>query len=267
MPLEGLPSTLEVMLTTLLQENAVTSFKVESNTSRTVVVLRFTSGTGQQHGGATTTHQSSASFKKKTASQIARDRERAEAFQLQNQQQRHQQQPQQQPSKRQASPTEIPQQSLSASCLFSPKDTPVGLRNSDVVNTPLRSPSVARANRELPRDSQLKPPAIAIHEETHVAQRVATNTQQESVSTHRVVSGACGGGGDDNSDDLDIDEQAAASLKNAMSQLLEECSRLSQQHQQMNQQQQRQHQEIVNMQATGRPPPPSRYHLRSGPRM
>jgi len=260
MPLEGLPSTLEAMLTALLQENAVQSFKIDYNNSKTVVVLRFTPETGQQHGATTT--QSSVSFKKKNPSQIARDRERAEAFQ---QQQRHQQQQQQHQSVHQASELEIQEHSLSTTCLLTSDGIPLGLRNSEVVNKPRHSPTASRGNREVHRAPQQ---AFARVEDTHV-QCATTNTQQscESKQRARVVSDSCSGGGDGNNDDRDIDEQAAASLKDSMSQLLEECSRLSQQHQQMNQQQRRQHQEIISMQATGRPPPPSRYHLRSGPRM
>jgi len=262
MPLEGLPSTLEAMLAALLQENAVQSFKIDYNSSKTVVVLRFTPETGQQHGATST--QSSVSFKKKSASQIVRDKERAEAFQ---QQQRHQQQQQQHQLVHQASELEVQEHSLSTPCLFTSDAIPAGLRNSDVINKPRHSPTASRANREVHRAPQLQP-AFDREEDTHV-QCATINTQQSCASKQRarVVADSCSGGGDGNNDDRDIDEQAAASLKDSMSHLLEECSRLSQQHQQMNQQQRRQHQEIVNMQATGRPPPPSRYHLRSGPRM
>ena len=76
MPLQGLPSTLETILHSLLQENSLTSYKIEAGGTRTVVVLRLSTN---QHGESTG-QTSSTTFRKKCPSQIARDKKRAEAY-------------------------------------------------------------------------------------------------------------------------------------------------------------------------------------------
>jgi len=256
MPLEGLPLTLEAMLSTLLLESPLSSFKVDANTNRTVVILRFVSTTGDQHGGPTS--QSSATFKRKSASQIERDRKRTVSFQ-QQQQQQQQQQIQQQHF--QASDNELQEISLPASTSFSSQPTPLGLSSIEIVNTPLRSPTESRASRGV--RSNTHQTAQNTDEATRMAHRVSSNTQHEcTVSKQQTVQISCGGGGESGADNTaeqgDVISQAT-SLESSLSQLLEH---VTVQHRQIQQQQQRQQQELASRHGTGRPPP-SRYPLRS----
>ena len=262
MPVEGLPSSLEAMLSMLLTENSVTSFKVEANANKTVVVLRFASTTGGQDGAATT--QSSAAFKRKSASQIERDRRRAETFQQQHQQQQEQQQPQPPRQLQQASQTEIQELSLPTSTVFTSAIPSLGLPSSAVVNTPRRRPISSRANHVMHGNTQQQP-AHSTDGLTHV--RASTNsTPQECASKQRTVSSDCGGGGggggDNKTDEGDVTPSQAAVLRTSITQLLEQCTHVSSQHRQMLQLQQQQQQELASMCGTDRPPP-SRYQLRS----
>jgi len=249
MPVQGLPSSLEAMLNAMLQENSVTSFKVEAGASRTVLVLRFSSTTGQ-HGDDTT---QSASFRKKNPAQITRDRRRVEAFQQQQQQQRHTLQ--QQKEQHQASAVDIQEETLPKS-LFTSQDIPVGLSISDV-NTPCRRPTTARevSDRERPIHTQ-QPPLHTASKQAHVQseqQRRPPHSQQCVV-----VPNSCGDGGDGNAaskDDINI-------VGGLLQSVAEQCDFLSQQQRQIDQQQQRHQQELANMFKTDRPPPPPSYQLR-----
>jgi hypothetical protein len=76
MPLNGLPLTLERLLDALLQENAVSSFRVDCNSNdKTTVILRL-SPTGDDAMAADTL--STATYRRKSQAQINRDRKRAE---------------------------------------------------------------------------------------------------------------------------------------------------------------------------------------------
>jgi len=250
MPVQGLPSSLEAMLNAMLQENSVTSFKVEAGASRTVLVLRFSSTTGQ-HGDDTT---QSASFKKKNPAQITRDRRRVEAFQQQQQQQRHTLQ--QQKEQHQASAVDIQEEITLPKSLFTTQDIPVGLSISDV-NTPCRRPTTARevSDRERPIHTQ-QPPLHTASKQAHVQseqQRRPPHSQQCVV-----VPNSCGDGGDGNAaskDDINI-------VGGLLQSVAEQCDLLSQQQRQIDQQQQRYQQELANMFKTDRPPPPPSYQLR-----
>jgi len=249
MPVQGLPSSLEAMLNAMLQENSVTSFKVEASASRTVLVLRFSSTTGQ-HGDDTT---QSVSFRKKNPAQITRDRRRVEAFQQQQQQQKHTLQ--QQKEQHQASAVEIQEETLSKS-LFTSQDIPVGLSISDV-NTPCRRPTTSRevSDRERPIHTQQSPLHTA-SKQAHVQreqQRRPTHSQQRVV-----VPNSCGDGGDGSAagkDDINI-------VGGLLQSVAEQCDFLSQQQRQIDQQHQRHQQELANMFKTDRPPPPPSYQLR-----
>jgi hypothetical protein len=90
MPVTGLPASLETILDTLLQDNNLTSYKIESQGSKTFVVLRLVS-TADGHNypnmaeNNNTTH-TVAAYKRKGPSQLARDRKRAEAHRERQQQ-------------------------------------------------------------------------------------------------------------------------------------------------------------------------------------
>ena len=72
MPVEGLPSTLEAFLNSMLHVNTLSSFKIDSRGDNTAIVLRFT---GQPC-------QSANTYRKKPPSQIQRDRNRAQQRRL-----------------------------------------------------------------------------------------------------------------------------------------------------------------------------------------
>jgi len=76
MPLDGLPKALESMLTILLQENDMSSFKIETAGSKTVVVLRLQSTTS----GHDPVNNTATTYRRKCPSQVYRDRKRAETF-------------------------------------------------------------------------------------------------------------------------------------------------------------------------------------------
>jgi len=77
MPLTGLPRILEQLLNNLLQENIVSSFKVDSNTQKTTVILRLSSlhEDAMAADTASTTH---STYRRKSQAQMNRDRRRAE---------------------------------------------------------------------------------------------------------------------------------------------------------------------------------------------
>ena len=254
MPVEGLPSSLEAMLNALLAENPVSSFKVEAGASRTVLVLRFSSTTGQ-HGGNTTL-PSSASYKKKNPAQIARDQRRTEAFQeqqrqqlqhtqllqqQQEQQQQEQQQQEQQQQEQQHQASEVDLEDRARPSLFTSRDFPLCLSTNDV-NTPCQRPVTARAASERPSHPEQPP----IHT-TCKEKRVAETTQHERrprQPQHSAASNSCSDGGDNN-----------GTLGGILDSVAEQCSFLSQQQQQIEQQQQRHQQELATMFQTDRPPP------------
>jgi len=244
MPVEGLPSSLEAMLNALLAENPVTSFKVEAGASRTVLVLRFSSTTGQ-HGGNTTL-PSSASYKKKNPAQIARDKKRTETFQeqqrqqlqqtqiLQQQQEQQHQEQQQQEQQHQASEVDLDDRARPS--LFTSRDFPLCLSTNDV-NTPCQRPVTARATSERP----IHPEQPPIH--TSKEKCVAETTQHKRrprQPQHSAASNSCSDGGDN------------GTLGGILDSVAEQCSFLSQQQQQIEQQQQRHQQELASM---CRPPP------------
>lgn len=76
MPVEGLPSTLEGMLNVVLQDNTVSSFKVDCRGDQTVVVVRLTANTSIH---PPVTENGSVAYRRKCPSQVNRDRRRAEA--------------------------------------------------------------------------------------------------------------------------------------------------------------------------------------------
>jgi hypothetical protein len=74
MPLNGLPPTLETILQPILQDQSLSSFKVECFGDKTVVVLRLrptSNVSSQKHGDP-------INFHRKRPSQVARDKKRAE---------------------------------------------------------------------------------------------------------------------------------------------------------------------------------------------
>ena len=263
MPLEGLPSSLEAMLTTLLMENVVNSFKIDVNDNRTVVILRLSSTTGDQHGGATST--SSATFKRKTASQIERDRQRAQQFQQQQlqQQNQHRQQPLQ--HQHQASDVvQIDEHSLPTS-LFTSQDAPLGLptTTTHVVNPPRRRPVSSRANREKDDTHQIQQPTRhgPTEEEAHEVIINSNFTQQECVPKQHTTPQHAVSKPRDGEDGGEVDSSTMASIKDSVSHLLEQLNHQQQQTQQL---QQQHHRELTSRYwpDSDRPPPP-RYHLRS----
>jgi hypothetical protein len=78
MPVEGLPSALEGALTSLLQENPLSSFKIDGRPDSTVVIIRFTRG--QENNMATSRPTLQRSYRTKPPSQLHRDRKRAEQY-------------------------------------------------------------------------------------------------------------------------------------------------------------------------------------------
>lgn len=83
MPVEGLPITLETMLNGLLQEMALSSFKIEGRGKQTVVVLRLTeSVTKITDQPPLAVDHSVAAYRRKSLSQANRDRRRADAYRM-----------------------------------------------------------------------------------------------------------------------------------------------------------------------------------------
>ena len=78
MPVEGMQYPLENMLKTLLQEKSLSSFKIEGWVSKTVLILRILTSTGQS--SAMPAH--TATFRHNRPSQVNRDRERTEAHEV-----------------------------------------------------------------------------------------------------------------------------------------------------------------------------------------
>jgi hypothetical protein len=76
MPLQGLPTSLENLLHYVLKENKISSFKLECQGEKSVVVLRLTALTEQEAAMADT----STTFRRKSPSQVKRDKRRAEQF-------------------------------------------------------------------------------------------------------------------------------------------------------------------------------------------
>ena len=77
MPVSGLPVAVNGVLTDLLQEQALTSWKVVGDTTVTVVVLRFSPADPATIATSQPDH-SQVTFRKKPPSQVQRDCKRAE---------------------------------------------------------------------------------------------------------------------------------------------------------------------------------------------
>ena len=80
MPVTGLPAALEIMLSTLLENETMSSFKVVGERNSTVVVLRFSSDVSQP----STTDRSTNCWRKKPPAQLLRDRRRRNRYQSTN---------------------------------------------------------------------------------------------------------------------------------------------------------------------------------------
>ena len=74
MPVDGLPSTLEGMLNTVLKERSVSSFRIGGRGDQTVVTLRLT----PMNSTRPPMTQNTTAYRRKCASQLKRDRTRAE---------------------------------------------------------------------------------------------------------------------------------------------------------------------------------------------
>ncbi len=80
MPVDGLPRTLETILNTLLQDNTLSSFKIQGKGKQTCVVLRLSPPAHPKDAeqGQSSSHSDTAVYRRKCPSQVARDRRRAE---------------------------------------------------------------------------------------------------------------------------------------------------------------------------------------------
>ena len=76
MPVAGLPAAVEGTLEVLLMENQLSSWKVSSEGSKTVVVLRLTALTSMAEHNTHTVQQ----YRRKPPSQQNRDKKRAEEY-------------------------------------------------------------------------------------------------------------------------------------------------------------------------------------------
>jgi len=82
MPFQRLPRALEQLLDNLLDENVVSSFRVDSNPRKTTLILRFSSISEDVMAADPVTSRpttTTATFRRKSQAQVDRDRRRAEA--------------------------------------------------------------------------------------------------------------------------------------------------------------------------------------------
>ena len=77
MPVVGFPTTLESVLNTLVSQPGLSSYKIAANPDSTTVVLRFTN---MADGQGLTTVEPTTCWRKKSASQLRRDRTRFGAY-------------------------------------------------------------------------------------------------------------------------------------------------------------------------------------------
>ena len=81
MPVNGLPHTLEMLMSSLCRDNNMKSWQIYQEQSGDITLkVRFECDFGDGHGASQPEHTGNASYKRKSGHRLARDRDRAVAF-------------------------------------------------------------------------------------------------------------------------------------------------------------------------------------------